>query len=415
MKKLLPILMLLCASAGFAETPPAGSFPKSIPPSAGMLTQGATFYLVGDIKVYSSTASANASVIITKAGLVDGRDVSADGSILDAVVLSTGTQAVEIAALKVNVILSTGAIQSSLNSVILSTGSLQTQINAISVATGTISSIYLTQSSATATYFNKLSNLAAAQVSAGSLGGSVIASSIAVAAVGIPQLKATGTPSAATYLAGDGSWGTPTGSGDMVQSQINNYVAIVNTSTVQTIDGYKNFTNLNASSATITNLTVSTITATTILLQTTTIYYSIPAASFIPIANTPNWDMNQYDLRQTQFTLANSFRAAVNLPNGATITEIKAYWGQSDAANSSVCKLYYRPTSNGNSVEMANISPDTGIGDPLVITDSTITNPVVNNKDNGYDIFLQLWCNNNITDCWFYGLRIQYYITSLLP
>ncbi|MEI8217668.1 MAG: hypothetical protein WCG51_01300, partial [Elusimicrobiota bacterium] len=57
--------------------------------------------------------------------------------------------------------------------------------------------------------------VAAANVQAGSLGSSVIASSIAVSAVGIPQINATGTPSITTALLGNGTWGTPTGAGDM--------------------------------------------------------------------------------------------------------------------------------------------------------------------------------------------------------
>jgi len=59
-------------------------------------------------------------------------------------------------------------------------------------------------------------NVAAANVAAGSLGGSVIASSIAVDAVGIAQLSASGTPDATTFLRGDNSWAAPAGSGDMV-------------------------------------------------------------------------------------------------------------------------------------------------------------------------------------------------------
>jgi hypothetical protein len=51
-----------------------------------------------------------------------------------------------------------------------------------------------------------LTNLAASHIAAGSLGGSVIASSIAVTSVGVPQLKFTGTPSAVTFARGDGTW-----------------------------------------------------------------------------------------------------------------------------------------------------------------------------------------------------------------
>ena len=54
-------------------------------------------------------------------------------------------------------------------------------------------------------------NLPASQVAAGSLGSSVIASSIGVASVGVPQLNFSGTPSGTTFARGDGSWATPVG------------------------------------------------------------------------------------------------------------------------------------------------------------------------------------------------------------
>lgn len=51
----------------------------------------------------------------------------------------------------------------------------------------------------------------AADINAGSLGSTVIASSIAVGSVGIVQLSATGSPSATTFLRGDNTWATPSG------------------------------------------------------------------------------------------------------------------------------------------------------------------------------------------------------------
>jgi len=49
----------------------------------------------------------------------------------------------------------------------------------------------------------------------GTLGATVMCSSVAANTVGIPQIKATGTPSASTVLAGDGSW-KAAGVGDVV-------------------------------------------------------------------------------------------------------------------------------------------------------------------------------------------------------
>lgn len=61
---------------------------------------------------------------------------------------------------------------------------------------------------------SRLTNVqvAASNVQAGTLPATVIASSVATAAVGVPQVNATGSPSASTFLRGDGSWSTPTAS-----------------------------------------------------------------------------------------------------------------------------------------------------------------------------------------------------------
>jgi len=90
--------------------------------------------------------------------------------------------------------------------------------------------------------------IAATSIKPGVLPSNIIASSIAVAAVGIPQIKATGIPSSDNWLDGSGTWSVPAGAGDMVLAS------------TQTSTGKKTFNIIEASSVTITNLTVTNLT-----------------------------------------------------------------------------------------------------------------------------------------------------------
>ena len=84
-------------------------------------------------------------------------------------------------------------------------------------------------------------SLPAASIAAGSLGSSVIVSSVAQAAVGVKQLGFTGTADATTFVRGDGTWATPAGSGDAVKAATQtwtgtNNFAWVNTSATSTFN-----------------------------------------------------------------------------------------------------------------------------------------------------------------------------------
>ena len=59
-------------------------------------------------------------------------------------------------------------------------------------------------------------SIAVGAIAAGLLPSDVISSSISVGAVGIAQLSATGSPSATTFLRGDNTWATATGSGSSI-------------------------------------------------------------------------------------------------------------------------------------------------------------------------------------------------------
>jgi|GEM_PF-7027146 len=99
----------------------------------------------------------------------------------------------------------------------------------------------------------------------------LIASSIAVSAVGIPQINATGTPSITTALLGNGTWGTPTGAGDM-QKTVEGLAIGQSTATLRT-----DFT------AEVTSRTVGVWTNENVRVGTATLSYfavNLPTATY---------------------------------------------------------------------------------------------------------------------------------------
>lgn len=115
-----------------------------------------------------------------------------------------GNAAITIASNRV-VTLSTSALVG--GSFTVSGGAVIPTMNGNTTLNGTLTATNLAGAGASITA------LTAANISSGNLGAGVVASSVAVAAVGISQLSATGTPSASTFLRGDNTWSAASGSG----------------------------------------------------------------------------------------------------------------------------------------------------------------------------------------------------------
>jgi hypothetical protein len=86
-------------------------------------------------------------------------------------------------------------------------------------------------------------NVAAANIAAGSLDVDVIASSVAVAKVGLAQMSATGVPSGTNFLRGDNTWATPAGSGDVVLAATQTHTGAKSFSSYTTFTGSMTVTN----------------------------------------------------------------------------------------------------------------------------------------------------------------------------
>ena len=112
---------------------------------------------------------------------------------------------------------STQTLRTDITSLQQSTGTLKLQFVDVGVSTGTLRTDFAAEVNSRTTGIWTNENVrvgtatislgvAAENVQAGSLPGTVIASSIAVSAVGVQQMNATGTPSAIKFLRGDNQW-----------------------------------------------------------------------------------------------------------------------------------------------------------------------------------------------------------------
>ncbi len=135
LRKLIILPLMFVCSSVFAAAP---LYWGLVPSTSTARGEG---YICGDLNIYNLKTDSTAAFLIeggsiTKCGTVDGRDVSADGSTIDALIVSTATIQSSLDA----VIVSTGAIQTSLNAVIVSTGAIQSSLTSVIASTGAIQS-----------------------------------------------------------------------------------------------------------------------------------------------------------------------------------------------------------------------------------------------------------------------------------
>jgi hypothetical protein len=94
------------------------------------------------------------------------------------------------------------------------------------------------------------------------------------------------------------------------------------------------------------------------------------------------------------------------LPNGATITQLKVYWNRTDAAATGDCDLIQCDFSASETV-MATADSDASTGDHSV-TDTSITNPILDYDTYMYYIKVVLDPNDAKADVKFYSAVISY-------
>jgi hypothetical protein len=156
------------------------------------------------------------------------------------------------------------------------------------------------------------------------------------------------------------------------------------------------------------NVTVSG----TITIPTTTRYYSVSPAAFVPLNDSSLWQINGVFVVCSDTSTVTLY-APVNLPHNAIITKLTMDWYRVDAAASGTGDLV-RGKSDGSSTIMASADSDSSSGYHSV-EDSSIVNPTVDNTDYQYFITITLNPNDTFDEVRFLRAQIDYTIDKPLP
>ena len=110
-------------------------------------------------------------------------------------------------------------------------------------------------------------------------------------------------------------------------------------------------------------------------------YISIPAAAFVPDPRTSASEIT-YVIQNLETTLTTYFYGSVQLPHGATITNVTSHWYDSESSLTIVGVLY-RSTGTGTLSLMASVSSSgsAGVGST---TDTTIAYASIDNANYTY-------------------------------
>jgi hypothetical protein len=124
-----------------------------------------------------------------------------------------------------------------------------------------------------------------------------------------------------------------------------------------------------------------------------TSYISIPASAFVTSYNTDGALIDQEVRNQQTYTI--TFHGSIQLPHGATITNVTSYWHDVDTSVNIGCSLIRNSPTGG--VLMASIGSTGSAGDGSTTATSVLFSSV-NNKDYTYCFQLAIPANSPTTN-----------------
>lgn len=194
---------------------------------------------------------------------------------------------------------------------------------------------------------------------------------------------------------------------------LTNFLSIIDASSIYLTQSNASSTYLTQNSASSTYMpkTGGTFTGN---ISTNGITYSpaitktlvVPSFSFVPDSNLVV-TFSSGELYKSSGA-GGYIRAGLNLPQGATITAMRAYYRDSDGSNNIMMNLFRRPFSGASSVGMASVSSSGGDYSSNVTTD--FTDGTIDNSGNIY----YLTCNavNTSVNLSLLGVQLDYTTTS---
>lgn len=103
----------------------------------------------------------------------------------------------------------------------------------------------------------------------------------------------------------------------------------------------------------------------------------------------------------------NTFFAGVNLPNGAVVTSVKAYWRRASASATGYCRLERDTFNSSVGSTMASVNSDSSSGDHSV-EDTSISNATIDNTTYMYQMILTMDADSDVYEVGLYAVKITY-------
>ncbi len=140
---------------------------------------------------------------------------------------------------------------------------------------------------------------------------------------------------------------------------------------------------------------------------------AISPGQFTPAYNTFNYENNGSRIRGLTPGQSCAFVAGLNLPDGATVTAVRLH--ARDDGPATVTLIMYRQWMyvEGGFTQMASVSPGGEVIGIRVVSDTTIDQPLVDNTQYQYHLYMYFTTPNpaNTIDIW--GARVEYTVPGV--
>ncbi len=145
-------------------------------------------------------------------------------------------------------------------------------------------------------------------------------------------------------------------------------------------------------------------------------YLTLGIGHFVPRQSSPAWDIGTTygGIVSSDDTSTLYVQAGVNLPNGATVVSVKAYWYCDDALAEGEARIYRDQFTDYGAGATAVATVDSNVTTGNHVVEDT-TSFIVDNSRYSYRAYVKLNPNNDKGDIRFFGLLITYTILYPLP
>ena len=141
-------------------------------------------------------------------------------------------------------------------------------------------------------------------------------------------------------------------------------------------------------------------------------YISLDSSAFRNLFATDSYAFGSWGLYNPGTAGNMNFLASVNLPHGARLTKVVAYFYDYSSAYDLKVRLYMYALDGGFGGDMAEVVSDGAVSTPRFMIDSTIDYSQIDNSSNSYILYLELPADKQVQ---LIAVRLDYAYPSILP